>query len=213
MHPGRRCVQQDEPAEKGDPEENMVGLGGCLADCGMAKINASLLMKKTTLTIKEYEEIKRHPINSYQMLKDNRLLKQAAKLAIVQHHERLDGSGYPFGEKGPKIHPFANIIAVADTYHAMTSERLYKPKMSPFKALEIIHEDHFGKFDIAPLNIISSGIMNYTIGSPVRLSDGEEAEILFIGEKSPTRPIVKLIKSNRIIPLEENRHINIEEIL
>ncbi|WP_309136117.1 HD-GYP domain-containing protein [Mesobacillus foraminis] len=196
---------------KGDIAQ--IALAGCLADCGMAKISNSILMKKTTLTLGEYEEVKSHPINSYQMVKENRLLKQEAKVAILQHHERLDGSGYPFGDKGVKIHPFANIIAVADTYQAMTSERLYKPSMSPFKALEIINEDHFGKFDVAPLKVIKSGIMNFSTGSKVRLSDGEEAEILFISDKDPTRPIVKLSNSDKILPLEEYRQLYIEEVL
>ena len=65
------------------------------------------------------------------------LLKEGAKVAIIQHHERLDGSGYPFGLTNNKIHTVAKIIGVADTYHAMTSERLYRKKQSPFKVLRI----------------------------------------------------------------------------
>ena len=70
------------------------------------------------------------------------------KLAILQHHERLDGSGYPRGDKMEQISVFSQILAVADVFHAMTSERIYRSKESPFKVIELIKEEEFGKFDI-----------------------------------------------------------------
>jgi HD-GYP domain-containing protein (c-di-GMP phosphodiesterase class II) len=194
-------------------EVMQIALAGSLSDCGMAKISPSLLHKNSTLTLEEYEEIKKHTTYSYQMVRNSPLLKDAAKLAILQHHERLDGSGYPFGEKAERIHPYAKILAVADSFHAMTSERVYKPKHSPFKILEMINEDLFGEFDIAALKVLSSAVMTYSIGSKIRLSDGQEAEIIFAEEKNPTRPMIKIIESNEIIALEKNRHLYIEEVI
>jgi HD-GYP domain-containing protein (c-di-GMP phosphodiesterase class II) len=190
-----------------------LALAGCLADCGMAKISPQLISKNSALTSYEYEEIKNHPTYSYRMIQGNSLLRDAAKIAIFQHHERLDGSGYPSGEKSQKIHPFAKVIAVADTFHAMTSARLYRKKQSPFKVLEMIIEDNFGKYDIAAIRALQSGIMNFSIGSQVKLSNGQAAEILFIEEKSPTRPIVKLIDTEEIVQLEKNRDVFIEEVV
>ncbi len=196
---------------KGDITQ--VALAGCLSDCGMAKISQAVLNKESTLTEEEYEEIKKHPTFSYQMVKNSPLLKESAKVAILQHHERLDGSGYPFGEKANRIDPSAKIITVADTFHAMTSERIYKPKNSPFKVLEMIQEDLFGEFDIGVLSALSTAVMNFSIGSKVRLSDGHDAEVLFASETTPTRPLIRLLDTEQIIALEQNRHLYIEEVL
>lgn len=196
---------------KGDSIQ--IALAGCLADCGMAKIDQKIINKKASLTREEFEEIKKHPIYSYKMLEKTQFLKDEAKLAIYQHHERLNGSGYPHGEKGDKIHPYAKIIAVADVFHAMTSERLYKSKQSPFKVLEMMLEDYFGQFDIASIRQLSSVIMNFSIGSKVQLSDGRIAEILFIDQKHPARPLVKVKNTEEIIQLEKERQLYIQQII
>ncbi|WP_176167245.1 HD-GYP domain-containing protein [Mesobacillus jeotgali] len=196
---------------KGDVTQ--IALAGCLSDCGMAKISPGILNKNSTLTVEEFEEIKKHPTYSYQMVRNSPLLKEATKIAILHHHERMDGSGYPFGEKSSRIHAFAKILAVADSFHAMTSERIYKPKHSPFKVLEMINEELFGEFDITALKALSSAIMNYSIGTKIRLSDGQAAEIIFVAEKNPARPLVKLLDSDQIIALEKNRYLHIEEII
>ena len=118
----------------------------------MAKVQSSIIQKRAALTHNEFKEIKNHINYSYQMVQHIPSLKEGAKVAIFQHHERLDGSGYPMGIKSNKIHPIAQIIAVADTYHAMTSERMYRKKQSPFRVLELMRQDQFGQFDISALN-------------------------------------------------------------
>ncbi|XJZ27339.1 HD-GYP domain-containing protein [Bacillota bacterium Lsc_1132] len=195
--------------EKG--EWIQLALAGCLADCGMAKINPRVLHKKTALTIREYEDVKNHPIHSYKMVQNTPVLRKDAKIAILQHHERLDGSGYPL--KSRKVHQYARIIAIADTFHAMTSERLYRNKQSPFKALEMILEDSFGKFDINIVTSICSTIINFTPGDRIKLSNGQIAEVLFVDRKAPTRPLIKILSTDEIIQLERNRQLYIDEIL
>ena len=115
-----------------------LGLAGVLADCGMAKIDASIMEKAAFLTQEEDNEVKKHTIYSYQMIQETPFLRQEMKLAILQHHERLDGSGYPRGDKLNQISVLSQILAVADVFHAMTSERQYRSKQSPFKVLEMI---------------------------------------------------------------------------
>ncbi|WP_282174265.1 HD-GYP domain-containing protein [Cytobacillus firmus] len=190
-----------------------LALGGCLADAGMAKINPSILHKSTTLNSEEFEEIKKHSTLSFKMVQNISLLRESTKIGIIQHHERLDGSGYPFGEQSSKINQAGRIIAAADAFHAMTSQRLYRRKQSPFKVLEMLIQDSFGKFDIPSIQALGSGIMTFSIGSLVKLSDGQTAEILFIEDKSPTRPLVKLLETGEIIHLEKNRQIFIDEVL
>lgn len=189
-----------------------LSIAGCLADCGMAKIPEKILFKKSSLTLEEFEEIKKHPFYSFKMVQNSPLLTGGAKVAILQHHERLDGSGYPTGEKN-KIHSFARIIAIADTFHALTSERLYRTKQSPFKVLEMMRLDNFGKFDIPSLKALQLGILNYSIGSTVKLSNGQVGQIIFVNDQNPIRPMIKLIGSGEIIQLEKNRQIFIEEVI
>lgn len=131
-----------------------VAIAGCLADCGMAKISPSILTKMGPLIESNWNEIRKHPTYSYQMVKTLSLLKPEAKLAIFQHHERMNGSGYPLGEKGNRVHQYSQIIAIADVYHAMTVERPYKKMQSPYKTLQIMRRDLFGQFDISILKIL-----------------------------------------------------------
>lgn len=188
-----------------------LSLAGFLADCGMAKVPERIFNKKTSLTVDEFEEIKQHPFHSFKMVQNSPLLKGGTKIAILQHHERLDGSGYPTGEKN-KIHSFARIIAIADTFHAMTSERQYRAKQSPFKVLEMMIQDDFGKFDLTSLKAFQSGIINFSIGSSVKLSNGQVGEIIFVNDQNPTRPMIKLFGTNEIIQLEKSRQVFIEEV-
>ena len=126
-------------------------LAGLLADCGMSKVRLGILQKETALTAQEYKEIKNHTKYSYLLVQNITSLTKGTKVAIFQHHERIDGSGYPIGLAGDKIHAVAKMIAVADTYHAMTSERNYRKKQSPFRVLELMRQDQFGKFDVQAL--------------------------------------------------------------
>lgn len=190
-----------------------IAIAGCLIDCGMSKFNISTIQKQTALTKEEYLDIKGHPLYSYDMVQNLPLLTEYSKQAILQHHERLDGSGYPRGEKLDKIHPYAKIIAVADLFHAMTSERAYRRKQSPFKVVEMLQSDFFGKYDIASIHALSSGIINFSIGSKIKLSNGIVAEILFFDSSSPTRPLVKVEANNEIIDLKKHKRLMIEEIL
>ncbi|MBA2874324.1 HD-GYP domain-containing protein [Thermaerobacillus caldiproteolyticus] len=190
-----------------------IALAGILCDCGMAKISEKILMKKSALTAEEYKEIKQHTVFGYKMIQKIPSLKEGVKLAVLQHHERNDGTGYPFGIHEKQIHPYSKIIAVADIYHAMISERLYRRKQSPFKALEQIQIDNFGKVSMEAAQILLDSLTTFNVGTKVKLSNGEIAEIIFIQRKEPTRPIVKTINTNEFISLSEQRNMYIEEVI
>ncbi|WP_234396978.1 HD-GYP domain-containing protein [Bacillus massiliglaciei] len=188
-------------------------MGGCVVDCGMAKVSPSILKKTMPLSMQENEEIKQHPIYSLQMIKDSFILKSSVKMAIFEHHERMNGTGYPARKKNGELNTFSQIIAVADVYHAMTSERTYRKKQSPFKVMELIMHDSFGKFDIAVVRTLVNGLMQYTIGRKVRLNNGLVGEIMFIDAAASTRPLIKVIDSNEMIHLAQNRDLYIEELI
>lgn len=190
-----------------------LGLAGVLADCGMAKIDTIITEKAAFLTKNEFNEVKKHTVYSYQMIQDTSLLRQEMKLAILQHHERLDGSGYPRGDKMGQVSVFAQILAVSDVFHAMTSERIYRAKESPFKVIEMIREEEFGKFDIKVVQALLDLVGNLSIGTKVQLTNGDIGEVVFVHRDARLRPMIKKSVDGTILDLTINRHIAVGKVL
>lgn len=183
-----------------------------LADCGMAKVNKRIRLKPSALTELEYKEVMSHPTHSLKMVKDLQLLKSEMKLAIVQHHERLDGTGYPAGTKGESITQAAHIIAVADIFHAMTSERLYKPKESIFKVIEVIRESAFGKYRIDVIQALLKCVADLPLGTVVELSNALIATIVYTNSNIVTRPIVRIEHNGELVDLSKKCNVFIHKI-
>ena len=190
-----------------------IGLAGVLADCGMSKIDSAITEKPAFLTKNEFNEVKKHTIRSYQMLKDTPFLREEMKVAIIQHHERLDGSGYPRGNKQEEISIISQIVAVADVFHAMTTERVYRQKESLFKVIELITEEEFGKFNIKVVQALHELVGNLSIGMSVRLTNGKEGEVIFVPRDTKLRPTMKMREGDSILNLTTNRHLAIEKVL
>jgi len=186
---------------------------GLMADIGMAKVDPKIRDKKSALTELDFAEVKKHTIYSFQMIKDSPLLKPEMKLAIFQHHERLDGSGYPKSDKLDNVSVYSQIIAVADVYHAMTSERIYRAKSSSFKVLEMIREEGFGQYNIEVVNKLIELVGSLPISTRVLLSNGEKGEIVFLHRDSPMRPMIRLSESGQIIDLAAKRSLHIESVI
>lgn len=190
-----------------------MAVAGTLADCGMAKVPYHIREKKGTLTEQEFLLVRQHPLFSFKMIESLPALKEEMRLAIYQHHERLDGSGYVEGLKSGKISIFSQIIAVADTFHAMTSERIYRSMESPFKVIEMIKESEFGKFDIKVVQALVDLVAGLPIGTTVELSNQAVGEIMYINGFAPTRPLVKLINMDEIIDLSKQRNLYISQVI
>ncbi|MGG0656113.1 HD-GYP domain-containing protein [Rummeliibacillus pycnus] len=204
-------IAQKMGYSKGDVIQ--IAIAGAVADCGMAKINKKIRDKNGPLTEYEFKEIQEHPYYSLQMINGISILKSDMKIAVYQHHERLDGSGYPRGDKGNAISIYSHIIAVADVFHAMTCERVYRAKESTFKVLEMIRESEFGKFNIQVVQALITCVADLSLGTKVELSNGLEGSIVFANKTSATRPVVKLDGSDDIIDLAKNRSIYIERLI
>lgn len=193
------------------PEEIQLALAGMMADCGMSKILTSIVKKKGPLLEEEFDEIKKHPMYSYQMLKEVPGITEAVLLAVLQHHERNDGSGYPLKLSQQKIHQFSKIISVVDVFHAMISDKPYSSKQSKYKAIEVILEK-FGQFDHKVVQNLTDIILDISIGKSVKLSTGDTGEIIFIEQNAPTRPMIKL-KNGEFLKLIQTKNVYIEEVL
>lgn len=190
-----------------------LAIAGMLSDSGMSKIPARIREKKEALTELEFDEVRKHPYYSYLLVKNLPAIKEIMKEAIYQHHERLDGSGYPKGDRIGSISNFAQVIAVADVFHAMTSERLYRSKQSPFKVIEMIKEEEFGKFDVKVVQALVDIVVDLPIGTKIELSNLEPGEVMFINKFSPTRPLVKLTRTGEIMDLSSKRGFYISRVI
>ncbi|MBE6023472.1 MAG: HD domain-containing protein [Cellulosilyticum sp.] len=176
----------------GEQAQDQLMLAGLFHDIGKMRINKDLLNKPEKLTDEEFEEIKKHPIYSYEFLQDNTNIPLDVKVGILMHHERMDGSGYPYGVHNENINTIARIIAVADAYDAMISERPYQKKRSPFEVMHLLQEGIFGKLDTKILLTFLSNIATYYIGTYVALNTGEIGEVVAINPSCVYRPIIRV---------------------
>jgi len=183
---------------------------GLLHDIGKTQIPLEILNKPAKLTQEEMNIMKGHPLEGYKMLLGEPGTNKDILYGVLQHHEKIDGTGYPWGINGEQIHPFATIIAVADIYDAMTSDRVYHLKQTPFEVIAEIKQETFGKLDPAICVTFLRNILDYFIGTKVRLSDGEEAEIIYQGHN--TYPTV-YTRDGRFIDLQINRDISIVSLI
>lgn len=161
-----------------------------LHDIGKMKINPDLLNKPRSLTREEFEKIKKHPVIGYDLVKEIAYLGKAVSYGILMHHERIDGSGYPLGITGEKIHEFAKIIAIADVFDAINSNRAYKKKKSPFEALELIQKESLGKLDYEFSKIFLEHVVNYYMGEEVVLNTNKVCKIVQININDLSRPLL-----------------------
>jgi HD-GYP domain-containing protein (c-di-GMP phosphodiesterase class II) len=196
-----------------EADVNQTALAALLADCGMAKLKQPYYLQKRTLHAQEREDIEKHPTLSYRMIEQVSLLSTKAKLAILQHHERADGTGYPLRLGKDKIHPFASLVSICDTYHALLSERAYQRAVSPYKAVEIILEEQFERFDPAMVQYFVQAFLDAQQKTTVRLSSGKLAEIVFTDSNIPTKPMVRELESGEVKALNEYPDLYIKEVI
>lgn len=185
-------------------------LAGLLHDIGKMKIDKSILNKPEKLTDEEFEEIKKHPIYSYELLQTNTDIPLDVKVGILMHHERMDGSGYPYGVYNENINDIGKVLAIADSYDAMISERPYQKKRSPFEVMQLMQTGIFGKLDSKILLTFLSNIATYYIGTYVILNTGEVGEVVAINPLCIYRPIVRV--QNRYIDMYTDHSIQIVDL-
>ena len=125
-----------------------LGVGFFSHDLGKVGINQAIIMKPGKLTAEELEEMRRHSLLGYKLRQETKQLTEESKTIVLQHHERIDGTGYPRRLRGENIHIYGKICSIADVYEALTSDRPYRRKLPPFVALKIMKEEmshHFQK--------------------------------------------------------------------
>jgi len=124
-----------------------IAVGGLLHDLGKLQIDERILTKPGRLDDFEYREIKKHPVTGFAQLVERDDLSFGQLMMTYQHHERLNGSGYPVGCTAEEIHPWAKLCAIVDVYEALTSNRPYRSPMSPKTALVVLDKGDGTEFD------------------------------------------------------------------
>lgn len=122
------------------------GVGALFHDVGKTKISLAVLRRRGVLSDEEWVLMRKHPEVGLSLIDPEAPFTESSKAVIVQHHERMDGSGYPRGRKGDDIHPFAKVAGIVDVFDALTTRRSYKDAIGSYAALKLMKEgvgDHF----------------------------------------------------------------------
>lgn len=175
----------------------LIGIGAMLHDVGKLLIPSEILMKPGKLTDVEYEEMKQHARYGFDLLRNLHSVSLLVAHCAFQHHERIDGSGYPRGLMDFEIHPFAKIIAVADVFDALTSTRVYRKKMLPTEALAVIEKGKGIQFDERVIEAFKRSIVHYANGTILLLTDGRRGIVSKQNLVDATRPWIRIFEENK----------------
>lgn len=194
-----------------DGEIRKVIQAGVLHDIGKAKIPPQILNKKGPLSPEEMEQVKKHAALGYGMVQGYDGISQEVKETILMHHERVNGSGYPLGMTGEYLSLYTKIIMLADVYDALTSERVYKKRITPFDTFVELEKMGYDNFDPQVLLVFLSNIASYYTGAKVKLNTGEVGEIACILPQNITKPLI--VVNGKCIDLSREPEYAIVEML
>lgn len=169
-------------------ELKLLTLAGLLHDVGKLKIPKEIIAKPSGLTDEEFQIIRSHPKYGFDILKGKNLDKRVARVAL-QHHERIDGSGYPMGLESDDLDKFSKIIAIADVYDAMTANRVYREGICPFTVIETFEKDRH-LYDPGVLYLFLERTVEAYINTEVLLSNGVRGKIVLLNRDIPSKPTV-----------------------
>jgi HD-GYP domain-containing protein (c-di-GMP phosphodiesterase class II) len=156
-----------------------------------------VLNKPGRLTDDEMSVMRRHPEDGVELLRPADISPLAVSI-VRDHHERLDGTGYPAGVEGAKIGEFPRIAAVADVYDAVTSERVYKAAAPPVVGVRVIAEGAGAQFCPTVVSHFRSVVFPYPVGHEITLPDGRVGVVAGVDAASPERPVVRVIEGGSV---------------
>ena len=180
-----------------------IGVAGLLHDVGKTRVPIDILNKPGRLDDKEFEVMKQHTVFGYRMVKDKPDFNEAISLAVLQHHEKINGRGYPLGANENQITPYAKILSVADIYDALVTERPYKQAFSQRDAVEMIMS-MTGELDMSAMKSFLESMILYPVGSIVDLSNGEKAKVVRNNPHYILRPTGVGLQTGRVYDLGDD---------
>lgn len=188
--------------------ENLV-LAGLLHDIGKLDIPEEIVHKPARLTSDEYAVMQRHPELSYFKLLNKPDIPGSVKMAVLLHHENIDGSGYPNGISGNEIPLYARILHVADVYDGLTSTKIYQKGYSPNEAVEYLMGAGGIMFDPDIVLRFKEVIPLYPKGSEISLSNGMQGIVIENSREHNLRPIIRLLENGSKVDLLDRKNANL----
>lgn len=188
-----------------------VGVAGLLHDIGKTFTPLEILKKPGPLTDKEWEIIRRHPVDGAQLLEKMEGRPPGASTIVLEHHMGHDLKGYPACEPGRKLHTGSAIITIADTYDSMTTLRVYQRRFDPREALRKMNSLSGKRFEPELLRGFFQMLGMYPVGSLVRLNTGQIALVTGVDVGSPEKPKVRVVYSQSGEKLSETEEVNLSE--
>lgn len=186
-----------------ETEIREIGVTGLLHDVGKTKIPLEILNKPSRLDDAEFEIMRQHSVYSYRIIQNNADLSDYVKLGVLQHHEKINSAGYPMAVPGNKITPYAKVLAVADIYDALVTERPYKSAFSQREAVEMIMS-MTQELDLFAMESFLQSMILYPVDSIVELSNGEKAKVVKNSPYYILRPTVVGLTSGKVYDLGED---------
>lgn len=173
-----------------DSELETITLCGLLHDIGKTALPIELLTKPGKYTEEEFDAVKQHPLLGYQIL-ENQSIDERIKNAVLMHHERCDGSGYPHGLTTEQLDDFAMIIAIADVYDAMTAARSYREPLCPFQVIRAFEQEGLQKYHPKYILTFLENIADTYQHNKILLNNGQSATIVMINRQHLTQPYIQ----------------------
>lgn len=191
-----------------------LAMAGLLHDMGKLDIPDSIVKKPLRLTEDEYLQMQAHPINAVIRLQKHTSFSPDVISGVESHHERYDGSGYPYGMSGDMIPVFGRILALADVFDALTSNRLYRDAWPADKVIEYMMSNAGTHFDPELLDVFLNVVTAYPVGTVLRLSNGMLAIVLANTPGQTLRPKIRVLsppdrEGEEIDLAEDRRHLNV----
>ncbi|MGB9553871.1 MAG: HD-GYP domain-containing protein, partial [bacterium] len=187
----------------------LLALGSLMHDLGKVRVPLEILNKPDRLLPEEWEVMRKHPLWSVELMTGKSPEEVVSITVALQHHERLDGSGYPYGLTEEDIHFLSRICACSDVYDALTVDRPYRKRFSYAEALEYLMGNAGKLFDLQVVTAMVRHIAPYPVGEMVRLTTGEIGVVVKLNEGLPIRPVVRIIKDQYGNALEKPRDVDL----
>ncbi|GAB3345996.1 HD-GYP domain-containing protein [Lysobacter tyrosinilyticus] len=193
-------------------ELQLLALGGLLCDVGKTRLPLELLNKREPLTVEEVELVRQHVQHGLEIVDGTPGLSPKIREIVATHHERHDGSGYPWGLQGGDIPIFGRIMGIVDSYDAMTCLRPYAESRSPHQAVNELYQQRDKLFqpELVEQFIQNCGI--YPTGSLVELSNGQVAVVTDVHSLKRLRPRVMLLLDTDKKPLQQFSVLDLGEV-
>lgn len=169
-----------------------MALGAFLHDVGKIDIPLNILNKSSRLSDDEFTTMKNHPVYGYDKAKNLSSLSEDTRRVILNHHERIDGTGYPYGMDGSEISLLTRIVSASDVYDALTSNRVYRKAFPHKEAYEHMLAGSGTLFDETVIDLFQNHFFIYPIGVKISLSNKLEGFVVKNNKGFPDKPVVRI---------------------